>query len=255
MSAIAPLQWNELKQRLEALFVPELDVRIRATPASVEEPNAPMIRYWITLKNEVIWDYPNDFPDVAESQTQVLVNSPQIAILLTEYLVVKVNDLLSKRFARDTFAGIGYRVFGNMPQQLDPIPLGLIELLLACDSRIDLTSLYHHPLVQRSGKAVKILEMRAELAVPVPDDEPEPPSTVALAPQQAEELSPQEETLPQEQPLSEQQETTSDDDSFGSELPPDEPEEKAPWELMPLPEPTADKNNPSESRGEFFPDF
>jgi hypothetical protein len=99
------------------------------------------------------------------------MKSPQIAILLTEYLAVKISDLLSRRFTNDVITGLGYRAYAGVSQPLDDFQLGLVEILLACDKRIDTELLSKHPLVIRSEKAARILYMRASIEAHTQQDE------------------------------------------------------------------------------------
>jgi hypothetical protein len=200
---ITPLNWNELKRSYESIFVPEINVKLRATPASPDEPDSPMSRYWLTVNDEIMWDFPFAYPQFTNCQTFVIMKSPQIAVLLTEYLAVNITDLLTKRFTNDTITGLGYRAYGNVSQPIENIQLGLTEILLACDKRIDTELLSKHPLVIRSEKAARILYLRANIEAYTPKEESEEIETPQIneptteeQPQETQHEIPQETTEP-----------------------------------------------------------
>lgn len=152
--------WKEIKNQLEANTDPKLRVEFRATPASLEEPESPMIRYWITLDGETIWDFPKDFPCVAESQTRTLQCSRQVLELLIEYLKTEPEQLLNKRFAKNILSNLGFRNYANLPEPLPSVPLHLVELLLACDRRLNKEHLAESSAILPDSAASRVVERR-----------------------------------------------------------------------------------------------
>jgi hypothetical protein len=102
--------WSKLESRIRDLIAPDVDLRIRCTVYTVTTKHFTFDspRHWITLGQEVIWDFPGDFlvsnhPNVprpvefldAEYWT---TGGSTISKLLREYLDCPVRELLTRSF-------------------------------------------------------------------------------------------------------------------------------------------------------------
>ena len=122
-------QFSFLKKKLEDLFCPELKVRFYAEVIRMRGRccSESMPRYYLTLHSEVIWDFPRHFEEVRNTHfTHYLRRPHQISELVKDYVNTPVKELLVKEFENNKC----WSYSGNY------IPLGLIELFLACDRRL-----------------------------------------------------------------------------------------------------------------------
>ena len=59
-----PPRWSKLQSKIEALFDPEISLRIRCSIYRMQSAygGTDLPRYYVTLGKDVLWDYPHDFP-------------------------------------------------------------------------------------------------------------------------------------------------------------------------------------------------
>ena len=116
--------WSKLQRRLYEVLAPEADLqvhccvyRMRSQLGSTDLP-----RYWITLGDEIIWDYPKQFvdqphPDRSPSRWYPYgTDVGRISDLMEEYLDTPRDELLDKQFESDHW--------------------GLVNILRAADRRL-----------------------------------------------------------------------------------------------------------------------
>lgn len=145
-------RWSKLQCRIEALFDPELNMRIHC--AGFRDDHDTMGfhtsgRYWVTVSGKVIWDFPKDFvtwanywDDANRSNyhpaswsalaeinglpvdLKFPYTASDISALIRDYIDTPVGELLSKSFAND-----GHR---------------LTDLFKAADRRISRKRVAHH---------------------------------------------------------------------------------------------------------------
>jgi len=103
-------------------------------------------RYWITLDQEIIWDYPSDFKHKRYPKSTDIypwrVEVSDISALIREYLDTPKDQLMSRHFENDYW--------------------GLINILRAADRRIGQRRLKALRSKTHNKAARKIIEQRMQ---------------------------------------------------------------------------------------------
>ena len=133
------MRWSRLKSLVEALFVPELRLRLHCTGIRDEarkDSHAAVSRgiFQARLGREVIWDFPGQFVDHDDGYS-----ATNLTQLLRDYLETPKAELLSRSFADD--------------------PHGLADVLRLADRRIGLRRLR-----ERYGRDDRVFVRRLLLA-------------------------------------------------------------------------------------------
>lgn len=107
------IRWSKLKADIERLMDPELKFQIYANSYRIGE-SVPVPRFWITIKQQIIWDWPKDF--VNDGREWYFYSEAQkTSQLLRDYINTPEKDLLTKEFSD---------------------PFQMIPILIACDRRV-----------------------------------------------------------------------------------------------------------------------
>ncbi len=140
-------RWSVFKKKLEDLFCPELKIQFYANAYPVSNSastsrrsTTTMGRFWMTCHSEVIWDYPKDFPEIGKACGAYYPCAP-ITNLLREYIDTPVNEILTNEFADNTLSFhcptyIPESHMWSRPAIDLEVPMGLAELLIACNRRL-----------------------------------------------------------------------------------------------------------------------
>ena len=120
-------QFSFLKKKLENLFCLELRVQFYAEVIRIKGScSTTMPRYYLTLDSEVIWDYPKHFKKIERLHGSWWTCGQRISALVKDYVNTPVKELLVKEFDDNRCQS----------RFINDIPLGLVELFLACDRRL-----------------------------------------------------------------------------------------------------------------------
>ena len=142
-------RWSKLQRRLDEVLAPEADLQIHCAvyPMHSVYGRTGLPRYWITVGDEIIWDYPRQFQDNLLPGRRPPHHYPygtdvgEISNLIEEYLDTPRDELFDKRFEDDHW--------------------GLVNILRAADRRFGARRL---PALRRklgSAAARKVLDQRA----------------------------------------------------------------------------------------------
>jgi hypothetical protein len=147
-------RWSKLQRDIYNLIDSTVNFQIHCAVYRMqsERGNTDLPRYWITLDQEIIWDYPKQFID-RPTKNGIVSGYPystdisDISDLIREYIETPFDQIMTKHFENDHW--------------------GLINILRAADRRIGQRRL---PLLRRkthNQAALKIIEHR--LAAKAPD--------------------------------------------------------------------------------------
>lgn len=96
--------WSKLQREIYKLLDPAVPMQIqcRAYRMPGSQSHNPQIpRYWVTLDQEIIFDYPANA--TREQKFTMYDHVPQISQTLREYIDTPLAGLLNKEFTADTF--------------------------------------------------------------------------------------------------------------------------------------------------------
>ena len=153
MSVRAPKHpWSKLQKRLYLLVDPRIRFQIHCSRVRMQSRrgSTDLPRYWITLDNETIWDYPGDF--VVAGGTRRLddkfvpgypynTDVPLISELIRDYIDTPAEELLTRHFDGDHW--------------------GLANILRAADRRIGRRQWRDLKKKTHNQAALKVLAARA----------------------------------------------------------------------------------------------
>jgi hypothetical protein len=116
-------RWSKLQSRLYDVVAPETEFQIhcRVYRMQSQSGSTGLPRYWITVGEEIVWDYPRQFMELPTGGREPGHHYPYntdvnaISNLIEEYLNTPREDLLTRRFDDDHW--------------------GLINILRAADRR------------------------------------------------------------------------------------------------------------------------
>ena len=102
-------RWSSLQRRLYDVLAPEAGLQIHCCVYRMvsQRGSTDLPRYWITLGDEIVWDYPKQFvdrPHPGRSPSRwypYATDVGQISDLVEEYLDTPRDELLDKKFERD----------------------------------------------------------------------------------------------------------------------------------------------------------
>src|SRR4051794_15929518 len=102
-------RWSKLQKEFYLLRAEGLDLQLqcRAYRMAAQFGRTPLGRYWITLGDQTIWDYPKDFVDTFHPLRANLKLYPyetdvsEISDLIREYIDTPTEEILTKQFASD----------------------------------------------------------------------------------------------------------------------------------------------------------
>ena len=111
--------WSKLQRELYKIIDKKIKFQIHCVAYRMDSRygRTDLPRYWITLGNEILWDYPKDF--IADETAQYYPHGTaisDISILLREYIDTPKEILFEKHFENDKW--------------------GLINILRSADRRI-----------------------------------------------------------------------------------------------------------------------
>jgi hypothetical protein len=144
-------RWSKLQRDLYRIIDRKIDFQIHCVAYRMDSQRGSfnLPRYWITLGEETVWDYPKDF--VSGSGTKNYIDeeirdypygsdTPYISDLIREYIETPKETLFEKRFENDKW--------------------GLIPILKAADRRIGKRRLNELRMKNYSMPANKIVDRR-----------------------------------------------------------------------------------------------
>ena len=132
------MRWSRLQKLIYGIWVDDLQLQIHASAYPLSG-SASVVRYWITMGKEIIWDVPHDFPEERAKGTYNTVAS-EISEVIKEYLDTPRETLLSRIFERDKW--------------------GVIDMFRVVDRRFGRKSLEQLSRASLSMPARKLLEAR-----------------------------------------------------------------------------------------------
>lgn len=128
--------FSKLKKQLEALFVPELPLRIdcfvHANRTQRSVLNVP--RYTVTLNKEMIWDFPTNFP-LKKETPHLWPQIADISALIRDYIDAPLDGLTEQVFHKE-HVNFSYKFLGNDRIDDYDFNLRLTPLLIAADRRL-----------------------------------------------------------------------------------------------------------------------
>lgn len=146
-------RWSKLQKELYLIIDPSIDFQIHcvAYPMQSRYGNTSLPRYWITLGNEIIFDYPKQFvlgdgtvknydPDGIHQIYPYTTDISDVSSLIREYIDTPVSQIVTKHFENDHW--------------------GLANILRAADRRIGQRRLMTLRRRIKNQAAQKILELR-----------------------------------------------------------------------------------------------
>ena len=104
-------RWSKLKKDVENIMAQEIDFKIYANAYRFGD-SIPIPRFWITIKGDIIWDWPKNFID---GNWYFYDSAKAISQLLRDYINTPESQLLNNVFED---------------------PFNLIPILRVCDRRI-----------------------------------------------------------------------------------------------------------------------
>ena len=124
-------RWSKLQRDLYNLIAPELDFKIHCVVYSMNSRrgSTDLPRYWITLNQEIIWDYPKQFIN-KPTRDGIVIAYPYntdisaISDLIRDYIETPNHEILIKHFETDYW--------------------GLVNIFRAADRRIGQRRLQQH---------------------------------------------------------------------------------------------------------------
>ena len=146
-------RWSSLQRQIYQIVAPAIDLQIhcRVYRMQSQRGSAGLPRYWITLGQEIIWDYPKKFVETPRHASRKPIHHypyctdiPAISALLREYIDTPAKDLLDKTFASDQW--------------------GLANILRAADRRIGSRQWPRLRKKLHNEAALKVLKRRMEQA-------------------------------------------------------------------------------------------
>ena len=112
-------RWTKLQKELYRIIDPNLNFQIHSVsyPMNSQRGTCNIPRYWITVDDKIIWDYPADFKDTPDIKSYPYENAiSSISELIREYIDTPEDQLLDEKFVNDHW--------------------GLTDILRASDRRI-----------------------------------------------------------------------------------------------------------------------
>lgn len=105
-------RWSKLKRDVENLMSPKMEFQIYANSYNIGDC-VPLPRFWVTIKKQIIWDWPKDF--IETEGWYFYKAAKEISQLLRDYINTPDSELLTKEFDD---------------------PFRLVPILRICDRRI-----------------------------------------------------------------------------------------------------------------------
>ncbi|HEX2620624.1 MAG TPA: hypothetical protein VHL11_10760 [Phototrophicaceae bacterium] len=143
--------WSKLQRGLYNLIAHELDFQIHCAVYRMdsERGSTDLPRYWITLNQDIIWDYPRQFIDQPTRAGLITVypyntDISAISDLIRAYIDTPLAELLTRHFEADYW--------------------GLVNILRATDRRIGQRRLSLLKRKIHNRAALKIIEQRLKLS-------------------------------------------------------------------------------------------
>ena len=112
-------RWSNLQKLLYDLFDSNLNLQIHCC---VYRSKINFPRYWISLDNEIIWDFPKDYfnrkkeEENLQNDIELEYKISEIPNIIREYINTPIHELMNKNIENDKY--------------------GLTEILLVADRRI-----------------------------------------------------------------------------------------------------------------------
>lgn len=102
-------RWSKLKKELYLLLVPNISFQIHCSVYLMQSQRGStgLPRYWFTIDNEIVFDYPKQFLDQEIEQFQLsntypyITNISDISDVIREYIDTPKNELPDKVFEND----------------------------------------------------------------------------------------------------------------------------------------------------------
>ncbi|WP_274022488.1 hypothetical protein [Vibrio parahaemolyticus] len=141
-------RWSKLQKELYAIRANDLNMQIHCSIYRMKSQRGQtdIPRYWISVDNEIVWDYPRHFlnednPSRANPKWFPHVTDiPNISALIREYIDTPKEEILSKQFSNDHW--------------------GLTNILKATDRRIGQRRLNDLSLMVGSETVDRIIRLR-----------------------------------------------------------------------------------------------
>lgn len=141
-------RWSKLQKELYALRADNLNMQIHCSVYRMKSQcgstNSP--RYWISINDEIIWDYPRQFRTSENSDRAnpehypYVTDMTDISQLIRDYIDTPKLELLHKKFENDYW--------------------GVTNILKACDKRIGRRRLKELALVANCVKVNEVIASR-----------------------------------------------------------------------------------------------
>jgi len=143
-------RWSKLQRDFYRLRADGLDLQLqcRVYRMDSQRGSSDIPRYWITLEQETIWDYPKDFIHKSQPNREEIklypygTDIPDISSLIREYIDTVKTELMSKKFEKDYW--------------------GLINIFRAADRRIGARRFEELKRKTNNRAALKVLNKRLE---------------------------------------------------------------------------------------------
>ncbi|MFB6366319.1 hypothetical protein ACFCP7_20060 [Paenibacillus elgii] len=149
-------RWSKLQKELYLIITDQIDFQIHCVAYRMDSVygSTDLPRYWITLDQDTIWDYPKQFVTYdggVRNLTGFVAGYPyttdisDISKLIREYIETPKNELMSKVFEHDHW--------------------GLINILRCADRRIGRRRFKQLRKKIHNKAALKVLQARMDLYV------------------------------------------------------------------------------------------
>ena len=141
--------FSKLKKEIEKLFVPEINMQINCLsyPIRTQYGSTSTVRFYIKLGDEIIWDFPKNFP-LNNIHYHEWAPNIRISELIREYIDTPVNEILSKEFENDKIVTFSKGI----------IDLNFTDLLRCADKRLGKNKL--SVIASENPVAMKVFEKR-----------------------------------------------------------------------------------------------
>lgn len=146
--------FSKLKKQIENLFVPELNMEFccSAYPTRAQFANNHVVRFYVKIGKEIIWDFPKDFPELKEHTFHTWSGLNFISELVRDYIDAPLEGILEKEFQKEkeNLSHVG----------VPDIDYRLTEIFKAADRRIGKKKLREWSDKINSHRVDKILARR-----------------------------------------------------------------------------------------------
>ena len=157
-------QWSILRKQINYLFVTELKLDFNCTsfPMRSERGSSSVVRFYLKMNHETIWDFPRDF-EVKKLSCYDWSENNGISNLVRNYIDCPVNELLTKVFGNEVKEYRQHDYFKAWEDQQDVVCITdykITQLFIAGDRRIGKQKLLEWAKTKNNPKIDLILSKR-----------------------------------------------------------------------------------------------